>query len=314
MYRRMLKKILIGWFILLVVVAFLGKVTIAASNAGRTAADFLLIGVGARAAAMGGAYTAVTNGASAAYWNPAGLTEVTAGEAILGHYAWYQDINLEHGTVAYRVSDRTTIATSISYLGYGQIDGRDINGQSTGDLAAYDWAGSFSVGVKATPEIDAGVTAKFINQKLDDISSSTIALDLGVKYLHERFTVAAVVANIGPDMNFAGISERIPSSGRIGISFSPFNDLLLTSIEFEKRFYGGSVIRHGFEMTFSHQYFIRAGYSFYPGDKIRAFGGGPSMGLGVRFEKAELDYAFTPHDGYSSESLHRFSFIFKFGE
>jgi len=76
------------------VVALIGKVSVAASNAGRTAVDFLLIGVGARAAGMGGVYTAVSKDTPASYWNPAGLSGGEGGEVVLGHFSWFQDITL----------------------------------------------------------------------------------------------------------------------------------------------------------------------------------------------------------------------------
>jgi hypothetical protein len=47
-----------------------------AGDEGSFALEFLGMGVGARAAAMGSAYVAVAEDASAAYWNPAGLTGV----------------------------------------------------------------------------------------------------------------------------------------------------------------------------------------------------------------------------------------------
>ena len=47
--------------------------TLGGQRAGITTAQFLKIGVGARASAMGEAFTAVANDASALYWNPAGL-------------------------------------------------------------------------------------------------------------------------------------------------------------------------------------------------------------------------------------------------
>jgi len=94
--HRTLRRIILGWVLLIIVVALIGKVSVAASNAGRTAADFLLIGVGARAAGMGGAYTVVSEGALASYWNPAGLSDVEGGEVVLGHFSWFQDITMEH--------------------------------------------------------------------------------------------------------------------------------------------------------------------------------------------------------------------------
>lgn len=45
---------------------------------GAYALDFLTIGVGARAAGMGNAHTALAEDATAAYWNPAGLAEIEA--------------------------------------------------------------------------------------------------------------------------------------------------------------------------------------------------------------------------------------------
>ena len=47
-----------------------------------------IIGVGARAMGLSGAFTAVADDASAAYWNPAGLAQLDAPE-ILGMYGSY---------------------------------------------------------------------------------------------------------------------------------------------------------------------------------------------------------------------------------
>ena len=47
------------------------------------AAEFLKIGIGARALGMGGAFVSVADDASAAYWNPAGLVQLEEREAML---------------------------------------------------------------------------------------------------------------------------------------------------------------------------------------------------------------------------------------
>ena len=311
MYRRTLKRIFLGFLFLLVLVSLFGRVSFAASDAGQTAADFLLIGVGARAAGMGGANSAVSDGVDAAYWNPAGLTSVEGGEVILGHFSWYQDIKMEHGSGAWQVSDKTTLAASISYLGYGTIDGRDVNGVSLGEISAYDFCGGISVGYAVSEDVSVGLTGKFITQKLDDLNGSSFAFDIGSKYQQEKFSIAAVFTNLGPAMKFDGVSESLPSAGRLGVAVRPLRADLLTSLEFEKRFHGGSVVRQGFELGFSDQYFIRTGYNFYPGQDNRSFGTGIAFGFGARFGRAQLDYAYTPTEHYSSEDLHRFSIVFK---
>ena len=62
------------------------------SKTGTTAAQFLKIGIGARALGMGGAYSAVSNDVTALYWNPAGLSSSKKNGIILDH----QEIGRAH--------------------------------------------------------------------------------------------------------------------------------------------------------------------------------------------------------------------------
>jgi len=56
---------------------FTTAVSMAQTKVGTTAAPFLGIGMGARAVAMGGAYTAISDDIYALYWNPAGVSQGT---------------------------------------------------------------------------------------------------------------------------------------------------------------------------------------------------------------------------------------------
>ncbi len=314
MHSRVIRRVLLGWILLLLLVALAGRVSVAATGGGRTAADFLSIGVGAGAAGMSGAYTAVCDNALAAYWNPAGLTGMVGGEAVLGHFAWFQDITLEHGTVAFKASDHTALAVSMTFLNYGRIEGYDENGVVTGDIAAYDWCGAVSVGTRLSDNFSLGVSGKLINQKLDDLSGTALAADLGIRFQTDRLTVAAAVANLGTDITLGGVSERLPMIVRIGIAGHPLHPSLLSSLELERKVYGETIIRNGLEAGIDDRYFLRTGISYYPSVTDRPLGPGITMGAGVRLAWGQIDYAFTPQEQYSSETLHRLSVSFKFGQ
>ena len=179
MIRNSLYKVVIVLILLIAATALLGEVTVAATNVGTTAADFLLIGHGARAASLGGAFTAVSEGASAGYWNPAGLTSLDGGEVTLGHFSWLQDISVEQAAIGFPLRDGLVAGVSLTYVNYGAIDGYDANGLATGQLTAYDYAAGVSLGFNLLESLSLGVTSKYISQRLDDFTASSVAFDIG---------------------------------------------------------------------------------------------------------------------------------------
>ncbi len=287
----------------------------AQSQAGRTTADFLLIGIGAKSAGMGGAYTAISGGADAAYWNPAGLTSVEAGEVLFGHFNWYQDISLEHGSFAKKLNESMAMAVSITYLNYGTIKRYGLNGEPiAGDISVYDWSGALSLGYALSDNLSVGFTSKYVNQTIDDLSGSAFAADIGFKYIAQKFAIAGYMGNFGSKMKFNEIEENLPATARLGVSFYPFSQSFVTAIEAEKKVEGNIVIRQGVEYNFNEQYFLRTGYNHFVDEFDRGFISSLSFGAGVEFNSATLDYAFTTSDSYTNESLHRFSLMFKFGD
>lgn len=312
MLRNRLKRILVGWILLIAVVAFLGDVSWAGTDVGRTAADFLLIGHGARAAGFGGAYTAVSEDATAAYWNPAGLADLESGRVSLGHFSWFQDITVEQINLGLPIHDGAVAGISFTYINYGTIDGYDISGNATGEIAAYDWVGGLSLGLALSDEASIGFTGKYINQRLDDFSASAFAADFGVRYNFESLVLAATVTNLGGEMQFDQVAEKLPAAARFGVQLAPFSGALKASFELEKRFHGDLYLRQGMELGFSDQYYLRAGCDYLPAQTGRWLAAGLAFGAGVQFDFGGFDYSFTPNDKATSENLHRFTLTLLF--
>ncbi|HMS51202.1 MAG TPA: UPF0164 family protein [Chitinophagales bacterium] len=65
---------------------------LAQKNLRKYSNDFLSIGVGARAAAMGNTQTATVNNVNAGYWNPAGLTQLKHFQLGLMHNEWFASV------------------------------------------------------------------------------------------------------------------------------------------------------------------------------------------------------------------------------
>ncbi|MCP4685542.1 MAG: UPF0164 family protein [bacterium] len=313
MIKYSLARLILVWIALIVFAALLGDVAIAGSDVGRTSADFLQIGQGARAAGLGGAYTAVSEGAGAAYWNPAGLSGMERSEVSLGHFAWFQDITVEQASLAVPLEMGAVVAASVTYVNYGTIEGYDISGAPTGDLTAYDWVGGISVGYPVTEALSIGLTGKFVNQRLDEYSASTFAADFALKYRFSNFAIGGAVTNIGGKMKFDEESEDLPSAARVGVAAMPFGGALLASLDVEQRFQGDLMIRQGLELGFDDRYFLRSGYDYLPGQDGKGLSTAISFGGGLRLDFAEIDYAYTPNDKSTSEDLHRFSVVLKIG-
>jgi len=313
MSKRKVNRILCLWIVLIAIVALIGKVSVAAPNAGRTAADFLQVGIGARAAALGGAYTALAEGSDASWWNPANLAGLDYKQFSLGHFMWYQDITLENGAFAFPLSSRFSLAASLTFVNYGKIDGYDQYGNSTGALSASDWSGGVSVGALITDQISAGLTTRFISQKLANISATGISADFGLSLRLNQFRFAAAAVNIGPTMKFESQSEHLPAAFRIAGAYDPAQAVVAGAIEVEKRFYGDFVTRQGIELRFSDQYFLRSGVVLYPGQGgYRSLRTGLSAGAGMSIKKVTIDYAFTPSNAAIADDIHRFSLGFRF--
>src|SRR5690349_12762060 len=76
---------------------------IQAADPGTTAANFLKLGAGPRAVAMGDAQVGVADDVYATYWNPAGLAQLQNREVGFTQTQYVQDIQSEYAAYAHPI-------------------------------------------------------------------------------------------------------------------------------------------------------------------------------------------------------------------
>lgn len=183
------------------------------SKVGTTAGEFLQIGVGPRATALGGAFVASSDDASSLYWNPAGLAHLLDGELIAAHSEWLADINFDYLGVSLPVGALGTVGVSLTMLSVPEMIVRTEDRQEgTGEtFDAGDMAIGVSIGRAVTDRFSVGLTAKFIQQRIWHSTATGFAVDLGTQFRTDFFgglVIGAALYNFGTDMRMSGRDLR----------------------------------------------------------------------------------------------------------
>lgn len=284
--------------------------------------QFLKIGVGARAAAMGGAFVAVADDASALFWNAAGIARVDADKSQLqfNHAIWPADMKFSQvGYVFHTKRIPGAIGVSIRSLYMDPMVETTAYQPDplVGTGRTFD-AGFMAAGVtyarSFTDKFSAGVTANFIHEGLAELSQNTYAFDVGTLYdVGTRgMRIGMAITNMGTDVKFIERPARIPSVFRVGTSATLFQSAgqhLMGSFEFSHPPDNAERLNIGAEYAFREYVFFRGGYN------VNYDAEGVAGGVGFRFPvsfagTADFDYAYT--DMKILGAAHRFSLKFAF--
>ncbi len=297
------------------------------ADAGTSGAQFLKLGAGARAGAMGDSFAAIADDASAAYYNPAGLAQLPTTQLAGSHTAYFQGVNYEvlnfsHPFVREEEYARHTLALSIYQLSVSNIDRRSNDTTDpTGTFGASDGAYALSYAYGASRRLSFGATGKYIAQNLDSYHSSAYALDAGVLYhmnpdASHPLSLAATVRNVGSRTGYVSSqTDPLPTSVTGSAACTVFPKLLrlnldLTKYRDENTFAAlGGEFTHAFNDAASGAF--RFGYTTErkdnPGSTVM---NGLSFGAGVSFRKAAFDFAWIPFGGLGD--TFRYSLVVKF--
>ena len=178
------------------------------TKVGTTSAQFLKLGVGARAIALGGTFVAEANDLSALYWNPAGLTKIGGGAVQFSHTQYLADISYNYAAFGIDVGNLGTLAASLVYLDSGDMEVRTTaEPEGTGErFRKTDMALQVSYARALTDRFSIGSTLKYVREQIWHSSASAMAFDIGVLFTtpYERLRLGASMANFGPKMQMSG--------------------------------------------------------------------------------------------------------------
>jgi hypothetical protein len=294
-------------------------------RAGISTAQFLKIGVGGRAAALGESFIAISDDASALYWNPAGLSQFKKNQVIFSHNIWLVDINHDFAGVVYHLDEDNSFGASLTAL---SMDDMPVTTEfapfGTGEYFGFsDIALSLSYSRKMTEQFSFGGTVKYIEETLDKLKIRGVMIDLGTFYWtglgSTRFavTVSNFGAELAPDGEVVLVGKREnsewqsfspPTIFRIGFALEPYETeehRITTSIQLNHPNDNSENVVLGVEYCWNKMMFIRGGYKFNVDEQNYSFGAG--LNAPISIAEFTLDYAFTNFQRLGS--AHRFSII-----
>jgi hypothetical protein len=169
----------------LVIIALLCVTMISqAGTNGGLAGSFARVGAGARAKAMGNAYTGIGEGTSAIYFNPAALpfgksamfTATTSRMALDRSLDYIAFISPVHPKTEGKVVN-AGLGIGWLHAGVGDIDSRDFDGQPMDMIDMSSNLFLFSFGVQLHDKIGAGITAKVIYETFGKIGNEETSVN-----------------------------------------------------------------------------------------------------------------------------------------
>jgi len=263
---------------------------------------------GARQNGLGAAGVALADDATGVtWWNPAGLgfveksaVELTYAQLVPGLAS---DVNYNYLSYVRPLEGWGAFGLGIVFLSYGQSEGADDQGTSTGTFGSNEFSPALYFGTRVLPDLSVGLSLKYIRIQLAPSSfsgvGSTFGLDLAGLYRipAAKLSFGLNVQNLGPSVTFINEDQASPLSrnvklgaaweaynrGPIGVLLvEDFNQSLVTN---KFRTYN-----HGLELRVADQLAGRIGWYSDPLGDISDL----TYGIGINWKSLALDFGTIP--------------------
>jgi len=304
------------------------------------AGSFLRLGVGARAKAMGDAYSGLARGIEASYYNPAGLPFLDKKEVVASYRVLSLDRQFTYLGFGVPIRPKVAggeqtinggLALTWIHAGVNNIDGRGSDGGHSDDLSNSENAFMLSFGLRPTQKIAFGLSVKVIWNRFpnigisgETISANGVGFDLGAlltpnAWLSLGFVVKDINAKYRWNTqdiyseNGSETIDKVPKSLRTAVAIKvPRVKGVTLAIDFEQFFKSrlfkdriDERLHIGVQSEVRKNIVLRGGLD----------DGSLTAGGGYQFEifgkTGQLNYAFSA-PGNRPEEEHVFTWVFQF--
>jgi len=324
--------------VLLCVFSLMIMGTSRASAVGEAGAQSLTISPGARADGLGESYVAISDDATAAWWNAGGLAFLKERNLAFMHSQLVpdlaSDVYYEYLGYSQELPGTGTLGLSLIYLTYGTSIATDPTGLRLGEFKSWEGSLAGSFATKIGDNLGVGVSMKFIHidfapgnltPEKQNGAASGFAVDAGAlwKSPSRKLNLGMSVVNAGPRIAFIDReqSDPLPFTARVGAAYVAVSDeltRLMVTADAEQSLVwliDGAVNRRrsevwhtGVEYRYAGLLSGRVGYIYDKDGDIK----NATYGLGFIYkDRLSFDYANVPQ-ATTLERVHRWSVYFKF--
>jgi len=196
---------------------------------GGTSGEFLLLGAGARGAALGGAYAALTTDVTALYYNPAGLAQMGRPGVIVSTYSYVDGTRYNWVGIGLPLGGGArAVGFSVGSFGFSDQPVYTL-ADPAGTGETYSVSETFLAGTYSqnfSDRFSAGFTVKLLSDQLGSTKATGFAVDFGTNFhamIGERpIRAAFVIQNLGTNLRHDGTAledgiRRAPPLGTVDI-------------------------------------------------------------------------------------------------
>lgn len=294
-------------FIIMSLIVTSGSVYAQDKYTGITSANFLKLDVGARQAAMAGAFGSVADDVYAINYNPAGLVQAGTISLTAMHNQRFQSIKYEYLAYAQKVWWGGVIGGSLGYFHMGDIKGSLVGNKPAPDFTASDSCLTLSYTHPWSDRFSIGTNLKIIYEKIESEDAATVAFDLGTFYKTpiDNLSFGLCLQNLGSGLKFIRDKSDLPMNLKAGASVKLLDEHLLMALEANKPIDNKVNLRFGLEYWLIDAFALRAGYR-----TDLDVGSGFSGGVGLKVLNYQIDYGFVPYGKLGD--THRISLSMEF--